>query len=245
MSALANSLLATAIVSLISFIGVLSFVFKGGFLDRILLLLVGFSAGALMGDAFIHLIPEGMEGSSGSNFPLFILLSFSIFFIMEKVIHWRHCHKQGGQCQEHAFTYTSLIGDGLHNFIDGLAIAASFVVDWRLGVTTTVAIILHEIPQEIGDFAILLYGGFSRAKALLFNFLTASLAIFGAIFGYFLSAGGASIGFFLALTAGGFIYVSASDLIPELHKERGLKKSIASLICFLLGAGFMWALKNI
>jgi zinc and cadmium transporter len=244
MKPLLYSVLATTIISLISLVGIATLAIKDALLNKILLLLVGFSAGALMGDTFFHLIPEGLEKNPGSLFPAYILAGFCLFFILERYVHWRHCHKSGGQCREHAFTYINLFGDALHNFIDGLVIAASFVVDSRLGLATTIAVVIHEIPQEIGDFSILLYGGFSRAKALVFNFLTAITAIAGAVIGFFLvSSSLRLVNFFIAITAGGFIYIAASDLVPEIHKETKDKTVVASFLMFVLGAGLMWGMK--
>ena len=158
---------------------------------------------------------------------------------MERFLHWRHCHEEG-VCKTHAFTYLTLVGDGFHNFIDGMVIAASFVVSFQLGLITTLAIILHEIPQELSDFAVLVYGGFSKKKALLFNFVSALTAMIGALVGYFIIdyIQGFS-NFILPLTAGGFIYIATSDLIPELHKENDLKRSMAAFSAFLLGIIFM------
>jgi zinc and cadmium transporter len=243
MSVLLYSIIATAIVSLISLIGIFFLAIKSEILNKIVFLLVGFSAGALMGDAFIHLIPEGIEKDK-EFFPLFILIGFCLFFILERVIHWRHCHK--GHCETHNFTYLSFFGDALHNFIDGLVIVASFAVDFKLGFATTIAVILHEIPQEIGDFSVLVYGGFTKKKALTFNFLSALLAVLGSIIGFFLikNAEGA-LNPLLAITAGGFIYIAASDLIPELHKESRNRMVAASFFFFIIGLGMMYLLKTL
>ncbi|MFA5248320.1 MAG: ZIP family metal transporter [Patescibacteria group bacterium] len=243
MNVLFWSVIATTIVSLISLIGVFFLAVKSEILNKMVFLLVGFSAGALMGDAFIHLIPEGIVADE-KYFPLFILAGFCLFFVMERVVHWRHCHEKGGECQTHPFTYLSLIGDALHNFIDGLVIVASFAVDFRLGLATTLAVVLHEIPQEIGDFSILIFGGFTKKKALFFNFISALFAVAGAIIGFLLvkEVSGA-INPLLAITAGGFIYIAASDLIPELHKESKNKIVAISFLFFILGLALMYFLK--
>lgn len=163
---------------------------------------------------------------------------------MERFLHWRHCHEEGA-CKTHAFTYLTLVGDGFHNFIDGMVIAASFMASFQLGVVTTLAIILHEIPQELSDFAILVYGGFTKKKALLFNFASALMAIIGALTGYFISdfVQGFS-NFIMPLTAGGFIYIAMSDLIPEVHKESNQKRATLAFVAFLLGIVFMAAAKK-
>jgi zinc and cadmium transporter len=223
MNTLAYILIATAIVSIISLVGVITFGFREKTLKKMLLFLVAFSAGGLMGAAFLHLLPEALATNSATNVGIYIIIGFSLFYIIERVLHWRHCHDE--KCHVHTFTYMSLIGDGIHNFIDGVTIAISFLAGIPLGVATTIAIIAHEIPHEMGNFAVLVHGGFGKLKALLWNFLSAIVAIVGALFGFFLSEIlGKSIPIILPFAAGGFIYVSASDLIPELHNESLVKK---------------------
>ena len=237
-------LASTLLVSLLSLLGIFTFSLKEKFLKKILLILVGFSAGALMGGAFLHLIPESLESSPYSTVFLFVLLGFAIFFLIERYLHWHHCHE--GKCDVHTFTYMNLIGDGIHNFIDGAIIAISFLVNIPFGIITTVAIMAHELPQELSDFAVLVHGGFSKQKALLFNFLSGVVGILGALTGYFLSTSVKSIiPFIIPFAAGGFIYIAASDLVPELHKELDLKKSILSFLFFVLGIVFMYLTKSL
>lgn len=236
---LAWILISTFIVSLISLAGVVTLCLKDKLLARILFYLIGFSAGALIGGAFLHILPEVLSRTSSTTTFYYLIAGFVFFFLMEKYFYWRHCH-EGRTCDVHAVTYLNLVGDGFHNFIDGIVIAASFIVSLKLGVVTTVAIILHEIPQELGDFGVLVYGGFSKKKALICNFLSALVAIIGAVCGYFLtdfSHGSTNI--ILPITAGGFIYIAASDLIPELHKENNLKRSSLAFLAFLSGIIFM------
>ena len=235
-------LLATFIVSLISFVGVVSLALKEKLLNKILIVLIGLSAGALMGGALLHLLPEAVEVSSELNVYLMVLVGFIFFFLIEKVLHWRHCHK--GQCDVHTFHYMNLVGDSIHNFIDGLIMAASFVVSFPLGITTTIAIATHEIPQEIGDFGVLLYGGFSKKKAIVMNFLVALTAIFGGIVGFFVSSLVENIVIYiLPFAAGGFIYIAATDLVPEIRKEMDMKKYMATLVVFICGILIMWVTK--
>jgi len=239
---LVYSIIATLIVSSIALMGIIGLVLRKKLLNKILLILVGFSAGALMGGAFLHLLPEALEESNYSLVILSLLTGFSLFFVIEKFLKWHHCHK--GECNIHTFTYMSLVGDSIHNFIDGVIIAAGFIAGIPIGIAATIAVIAHEIPQELGDFGVLVHGGFSRVKALLFNFLTALTAVLGAIFGFFLSKTLEGImPFVLPFAAGGFIYIAASDLIPELHREPELKRSISSFIFFILGILFMLAVK--
>jgi zinc and cadmium transporter len=244
MSVLLWIISATIVVSLISLVGIVTLSLKKKLLNKILLILVGFAAGALMGGAFIHLLPESIEESSLSIVFLFVLVGFSLFFLIERVLKWHHCHK--GKCSIHTLGHMNIIGDGVHNLIDGLIIAAAFLVNIPFGIITTIAIIAHEVPQEIGDFGVLIYGGFSKLKALFYNFLSALTAIIGAIVGFFLAN---SIEWLvpalIPFAAGGFIYIAGADLIPELHKEPDFKKSIWSYGFFLVGIIFMYIIKLI
>ncbi|HOW02663.1 MAG: ZIP family metal transporter [Caldisericia bacterium] len=240
------SIVASIVVSLISLIGILFLLVNEKTLNNILFILIGFATGGLLGGAFFHLLPEALEKSSNPTLTfLYVILGFIIFFILERYIHWRHCHKEG-KCDVHVVSYLSLMGDGIHNLIDGMIIATSFQVNISFGLITTLAIILHEIPQEIGDFGVLVYGGLSKLKALFYNFLSALTAIIGVFIGYFLTT---SIENFssvlLPIAAGGFIYIAASDLVPELHKEPNLKKSTLAIITFIFGIILMYALKLI
>lgn len=233
---------ATVLVSVISLVGIFTFGIKTKILDKILILLVGFAAGGLIGGAFLHLLPEAIE-ERGCNIVFFYaLVGFTVFFLMERYLYWRHCHN--GTCDVHMFTYLNLIGDGVHNFTDGLIIAASFMTDFKLGVVTTLAVVFHEVPQEMGDFGILVYGGFSKTRALFYNFLCALSAILGAIIGYILSSITENISVFLiSFTAGGFIYIAASDLIPELHKQKENRRANVAFVAFVLGLVFMMLAK--
>lgn len=232
-------LISVIIVSLIAFVGIFFFFLKEKFLNKILILLIALASGALLGGAFLHLIPESMDLGI-EKVSLFVIIGILVFFILEKFLYWRHCHKP--KCSIHTFSYTILMGDALHNFTDGLIIAAAYFINLSLGITTTIAIILHEIPQEIGDFGVLVYGGFTKRKALFYNFLSALTAILGAITGYFL-ANSINITYFLPFAAGGFIYIAATDLIPELHKKIKISESILQFIFIIIGLGLMWSLK--
>ena len=238
-------LTSTFLVSLISLVGIFTLSIKDNLLHKMLFCLIGFSAGALIGSAFLHILPEALQKTDSITVFYYLIFGIILFFLMERYLHWRHCHEQGA-CKIHAFTYLNLVGDGFHNFIDGMVIAASFMVSLKLGLVTTLAIILHEIPQELGDFAVLIYGGFTKKKALLFNFASALMAVIGAITGYFITDLIRNFAnFILPFTAGGFIYIATSDLIPELHKESNLKRSTASFFAFLLGIAFMALAKKI
>lgn len=229
---------STFLVSIISLIGIFTLLIKENILHQLTFYLIGFSAGALIGGAFLHILPEVLETTPATTVFYELILGIILFFLMEKYFYWRHCHEEN--CNVHSFTYLNLVGDGFHNFLDGIMIAASFIVSFKVGVVTTLAVIMHEIPQELGDFGVLIYGGFSKAKALVFNFISALTAVAGALIGYFLSDKITNFpSFILPLTAGGFIYIASSDLIPEIHKEKDLKRSTFAFFAFLLGIGFM------
>ncbi len=239
---LALIIISTIVISLIAFIGAFTLMLKEKILNKILLVLVALAAGALMGGAFLHLIPEAVQMSAANDIYLYVLVGFILFFLVEKIFHWHHCHE--GKCKIHTFAYMNLFGEAVHNFIDGLIMAASFAVNIQFGLVTTLAIALHEIPQEIGDFGVLVYGGYNKTKALLLNFLVALTVVLGGIIGYFVSSAMAdSINFIVPFAAGGFIYIAAADLIPEIRKEISVKKSLAIFIMFLIGIIIMLAVK--
>ena len=233
-------LASVTLVSLVAFVGILFIGLKEAFLKRIVMALVGFASGSLIGGAFIHLLPESLEETGQVAFH-YVIIGIVFFFVIEKFLYWRHCHE--GECPVHIFVYLNLIGDGIHNFIDGMIIAASYILSYDLGVATTLAVIFHEIPQEIGDFGILVYGGFSRSKALAYNFVSALTAVVGALITYHLAYIQGIEHFLVPFAAGGFIYIAATDLMPELHKRNQAKESIAQLLSVLAGIGLMSALK--
>ncbi len=248
MTSLSYILLTTFLISLISFIGALILFLKEELLDRILLILAAFAAGALMGGAFLHLIPEaiakvGADENSVLILFLYLIFGFCIFFVLEQFIRWHH-HHATKHPEIKPFSYLILISDGVHNFIDGLIIAASFVIALPLGVVTAIAIALHEIPQEIGDFGILVYGGFKRDRALVLNFLSAITIVFGGIVGFLLSQKiGPSVIFLLPFAAGNFIYIACSDIIPEIRQKINIRKSAIHFLVFLIGIGIMLLIK--
>lgn len=234
-------LISVIFVSLLSLVGVIFIGLQEKKLRRILNFLVSFAAGALLGGAFFHLLPEAIEEIGEKTF-LFTAISFLLFFALEKFLHWRHCHL--GHCNEHAFVYLNLLGDGLHNFLDGASIAAAFLTNVPLGLSTTLAVIFHEIPQEIGDFSILLYGGMKKKKALFFNFISALTAVLGALMVWFFAEKiSLSLPYFLPFAAGGFLYIAGTDIIPELHKKENLKDSLWQFFLLCLGLLLMGQLK--
>ena len=225
------------IVSLISFVGVLTLSIKTDKLRKILLYMVSFSAGALFGDTFVHLLPEAVkEFGFGLSTSISLMLGIGVSFVIEKIVQWRHCHIPTSKGHIHPFAMMNLFGDAVHNFIDGIIIAASYLVNIPTGIATTLAVMLHELPQEIGDFGVLIHGGFSKAKALMFNFFTALTALLGAIASFIMSSYVENVtAFLIPFAAGTFIYIAGSDLIPELHKEVQPKKSLMQLAAIILG----------
>jgi len=238
-------IISTVAIALLAFVGIFALSLNKERLDGILLYLVSFSAGALMGGAFLHLLPEVIE--QGGNIELtmvFFLFGFILFFMLEKYLYWRHCHK--GKCNIHAFSYLNLLGDAIHNFTDGLIIAVSFVVSPALGVSTSIAIASHEIPQELGDFAVLVYGGFKVKKALWLNFLAAITVVLGGVVGFYLvNYIENSLGFLMSVAAGGFAYIASADLLPEIRKIKKPIVSVGYLICFIFGLILLWLIKYI
>ncbi len=234
------SIISVIVVSLISLIGILALLLRSD-IKKITFLLVSFAVGGLFGDAFIHLLPESFEDiESTLAISLLVLAGLFIFFVMEKFLRWRHSHATESESHIHPVVTMNLVGDAVHNLIDGMVIGASYMVNIPLGLTTTLAIVLHEIPQEMGDFGILLHGGFSVKKALVFNFLSALTAIIGVVLS--LVIGPHVQGYTVALipiTAGGFIYIAGTDLLPELQRDVKISRSLLQLALILLGIGIM------
>ena len=238
------SLLSVLIVSLISLVGIVAIGIKVEKLQKILLLMVSFSTGALFGDVFFHLFPEIIKaGNRTTRTSVFILVGIFFGLITEKVIHRNHCHMPITKTHVHPFAIMNLVWDTVHNFIDGLIIGASYLVSIPVGLATSIAVLFHEIPHEMGNFGILVHGWFSKTKALKINFLTALSAFAGLIGALVLGRYVAGLTTFLVpFTAGTFIYIAGSDLIPELHKHNWLSQIFGQLIFFLLGIGVMMSL---
>jgi len=231
-------ILSVLAVSMISLIGVLALWVSDKKLKKVFIYLVSFAAGGLLGDAFLHLLPEAAEKTGlGITTSLLIIVGILSSFAVEKFLQWRHCHIPTSNEHPHSFAYMNLFGDAVHNLIDGLIIGGSYIASIPLGIATTIAVIFHEVPQELGDFSVLVYGGFNKKKALMFNFLTALTAIVGAIIAFVV---GSTIGGFVPLlipfAAGNFIYIAGSDLIPELRKDTPEpKKAALQMISLVLG----------
>lgn len=236
------ALVSVLVVSAISLVGILTLGWKVTFLKKITIFLVSLSAWALLWDVFLHLLPELVEHGHFGIQTGFIILGAVVFaFIMEKILHWRHCHMPTGtQGHAHPFAIMNLVGDSMHNLIDGLIIGAGYLVSIEVGIATTIAVLLHEIPQEMGDFGVLVHGGFSVKKALLVNFFTALTAVVWVVIalalGHFVES---AHEFLVPIAIGMFIYIAGSDLIPEMHKETKRQQSLGQLFFFMVGIGIM------
>ena len=238
------ALASVAVVGLTSFLGIVALSSNRRGVQQAIFLMVSLAVGAMFGDVFLHLLPRAFHSSEGAiAAPAYVLAGILVFFLLEKFLLWRHEHiPHYGECIQ-PIGYVNLVAEGLHNLIDGLLIGSSYLVSLPVGLGTTLAVLFHEIPQEIGNFGVLLHAGFSTPRALWLNFLSASVAVLGAVIalvvGTTMTALPTAI---VPLTAGGFIYVAGSDLVPELHKEREPVKSLLQLLAIGLGVGLMWLL---
>jgi zinc and cadmium transporter len=235
------------LVSLVSLVGVSLLSMKHEALKRILLNLVSFSTGAFLGNVFIHLLPEVVEHAEDIEKALMMVLGGIVLsFVVEKFIHWRHCHSLECEAHVHVAGKMVLFGDAVHNILDGILIATAYLASIPLGVATTMAVFLHEVPQEIGDFAVLLHSGFSRKKAIFYNFLSALTALMGGALVLLLSSQVEHIEhILLPIAAGNFLYIAGSDLIPELHKESRPRQATLQLLFMLAGIGLMYVLSQV
>lgn len=236
------SIISVIFVSLLSLLGVFALSLNQKQLNQLIHIFVSFAVGALLGGAFLHLIPKSFARFENKLIvSLLILFGIFVFFALEKFLHWRHSHHvEKSKPRVQPLVPMNLVGDAAHNLIDGIVIAASYMIDISVGLTTTLAVTLHEIPQEIGDFSVLIYGGLSTKKALLFNLFSALVAILGAVLSLLIGSqveGYSS--FLLPITAGNFIYIATADLIPELQKQKETSASRWQLLSILLGAAMM------
>lgn len=244
MSEWVYALTSAAVVSAISLVGIITLMVGIKRLDRVIPLLVSMAVGGLFGDALIHLLPQAFEESSSAPLTsLYTILGVLIFFALERYLHWHHEHHARSVNPVHPVAYINLVSDGAHNFLDGLIIGASYLVSVPIGIATTIAVTLHEIPQEQGDFGILVHAGFTPRRALFMNFLSAILALVGVVISLLIGPSVESYTvFMLPLTAGGFIYIAGSDLIPELHREHGARGSVAQFAMMVAAIGMMFLL---
>ncbi|MEK7563083.1 MAG: ZIP family metal transporter [Patescibacteria group bacterium] len=239
-----SAIVAVLVVSAISFVGIALFAVSEAFIRRSLVYLVSLAAGVLLGEVFIHILPEITEETGLlPATSMAILIGIIASFVIEKIIHWHHCHVLPSSDHHHPVGMLTLVGDGIHNIVDGALIAGAFLVSTEIGIATTIAIALHEIPQEISDYALLIYSGYTRGKALLWNFCSALASVLGAAFVLLSrSEHPAFLPLLMAFAAGNFLYIAGADLIPELHKETRLRSALTQLILICGGIGLMQVL---
>lgn len=236
MTPLSWIIISGVLMSLISLVGGFTLLLKASTLEKLLLPLVAFAAGSLLGGAFGHLLPAADKANiSVVTMGVLMLVGFTAFLILEQVLHWHHSHRLPNKRKE-PLTYLILIGDGLHNFLGGMAIGGIFLVDIRLGIASWLAAALHEIPQELGDFAVLIHGGWSKRSALIFNWLSGLTFLLGGLTAYVLSSR-IEVSWLIPFAAGNFIYIGASDLIPKINQQTygNIKDRAITLVAFIAG----------
>ncbi|GIW59698.1 MAG: hypothetical protein KatS3mg087_0764 [Patescibacteria group bacterium] len=237
-----NALIAVLLVSLISLVGFFTLGLNIRMLKKVTFLLVSLAVGALFGDVFFHLLPEVAHNGFSQEMGFGVIVGILIFFGIEKFVHWRHCHEPVSEMHTHPLAIMNVVGDGLHNFLDGFLIAASFAVSPEIGIATTIAVALHELPQEIADFGVLVHAGLSVPKALLLNFGSALMAVLGVFVFSLVQDVELLEALMVPIIIGGFLYIAGSDLVPELHKETKWQRSLMQLVAVVMGLALMWGL---
>jgi len=233
-------LLGGILMSAIALVGSVTLVLSDSTLKKLLLPLVAFAAGSLIGGALFHMLPTSLHSMAALTALSWVAIGFLIFFALEQFLHWHHCHRASAECKK-PLTHLILIGDGIHNFLGGVSIAGVFLVDTRLGIAAWIAAAAHEIPQELGDFAVLIHGGWKKRTALIFNLLSGLTFLVGGLVTYAASFK-IDVQWLVPLAAGNFLYIGASDLVPEVNKARSLAASLLHFAVFTAGLGFLWAL---
>jgi zinc and cadmium transporter len=241
MSTLAWIVAGGVAMALISLVGALTLLLREETQRRIVRPLVAFAAGSLLGGALLHMIPEASAGHAGMTPYLSVLAGFALFLAIEQFLHWHHCHRETADCRP-PLGYLILVGDGLHNLLGGLAVGAAFVADVRVGLTIWLAAAAHEVPQELGDFGVLVHGGWSRGRALAFNLLSSATFLVGGVLAWTVSAR-FDTSWLLGFAAGSFLYIGASDLVPEVNRHRDPWVGVLHFVAFTAGAGLLAALK--
>jgi zinc and cadmium transporter len=235
-------LLGGVSMSAIALVGSMTLLLKEDTLKRIIMPLVAFAAGSLLAGAFFHMLPAALERApDDTNVFLWTLIGFALFFGLEQFLHWHHCHRASADCRE-PLTYLILLGDGLHNFLGGLGVAGVFLVDHRLGIAAWLAAAAHEVPQELGDFGVLIHGGWKNGAALLFNLISGLTFLLGGLVAYAASAR-IDVAFLVPFAAGNFLYIGASDLVPEVNKHRNASANLIHFGSFVAGIALLWAIR--
>ena len=230
------------LMSAIALVGSVTLLLDKATLDRVIMPLVSFAAGSLLGGAFFHMLPAALRDAP-SDIVVFAwtLAGFVVFFALEQFLHWHHCHRAATSCKQPR-TYLILLGDGLHNFLGGMGVAGVFLIDIRLGIAAWLAAAAHEVPQELGDFGVLIHGGWDKRKALLLNLASGLTFLIGGLVAY-LASERIDVAFLVPFAAGNFIYIGASDLVPEVNKHRAGGASVLHFVSFVAGIGLLWAIR--
>lgn len=237
-------LLGGVMMSMLTLAGSVTLVLREETLAKLLLPLVAFAAGSLIGGALFHMLPASLSAMPATESLRWVAIGFLVFFGLEQFLHWHHCHRESVDCKKKPLTYLILVGDGIHNFLGGLSIAGVFLMDVRLGIAAWIAAAAHEVPQEIGDFGVLLHGGWSKRRALLFNLLSGLTFLVGALIAYAASTR-IDVRWLVPLAAGNFLYIGASDLVPEVNKPRFLGASAVHFAAFAAGLALLYALAEL
>lgn len=232
------------LMSAIALVGTVTLVLREATLQRILLPLVALSAGSLIGGAFFHMLPTAYTTIGDPiRVGLLVVAGFAAFLVLEQALHWHHCHRARADCRK-PLSYLILIGDGLHNFLGGLAVAGTFLIDIRLGIVTWLAAAAHEIPQELGDFGVLVHSGWSKPRALLFNVLSALAFLVGSLVAYAASFT-IDVVWLVPFAAGNFLYIGASDLVPEIRGHPSAAENLLHFAAFAAGLALLYAASRV
>lgn len=246
-----HTIISTLIISALSFVGVFTLSVNEKTLHKILTILIAYSAGTILGAALFDLLPEAIALVDEQLVYPLIAFGFVTFLFLERIIYWYHGHGHGHEFQEDEereeitkeFAYLNLIGDFIHNFIDGMIIASGFISGTSIGTATAIAVAFHELPQEMGDYGILVFAGIERRRALLLNLSAASSVIIGGLVGsVFINMNDSIGGYMVAFSAGAFIFLSASELIPEMHEKNDRGRAVVQLVILVLGMLTIYAL---
>lgn len=239
MDVLAWILASGLAMSAIALSGSVTLLLPAATLARLLTPLVAFAAGSLLGGAFFHMLPAGLaHGALPERTFAWTMAGFALFFALEQALHWHHC-RNGAPPDQKPLTWLILIGDGLHNFLGGIGVSAVFLIDVKLGIAAWLAAAAHEVPQELGDFAVLVHGGWEKKRALLFNLLSGLMFLVGGIVTWLASAR-IDVDFLVPFAAGNFIYLGAADLVPEVRAHESARVSTLNFVAFAAGLGLLW-----
>ena len=246
MSALAWIVASGVAMALVALVGSTTLVLSEAMRKRIVTPLVALAAGTLLGGAFFHLLPHGIEELGAEKALVWLAIGFTSFFLVESILHGRHTHlhRQGRTPETSPVAWLVLLADALHNVTGGLAVGAAFLVDVRLGISAWLAAAAHEVPQELGDFGVLVHGGFSAKRALLWNFMSGLTFLVGGLIAW-AASGTIDVAVILPFAAGNFLYIAGADLVPEVHHQEHVSKRILHAATFVAGLLALWLLREV